>query len=196
MEKDRRAKLIAVIALVIAVIGLSIGFAAYSTTLTIGGSATVKASSWKIMFENLSASVPTGTATEVTAPTINNNDTNIGDYSVSFTTPGDTISYTFDITNDGTFNAEISSLTIPTPTCTGTGDNAEVDASNVCSNIEYTLKYTDSGLSLAEGDALNANNNINVTLTLTYKSTIAAENLPLKDVSISNLGISIIYSQV
>ena len=35
----------------------------------------------------------------------------------------------------------------------------------------------------------------NVTLTLTYKDTITAENLPQDDVTIDDLGISILYSQ-
>ena len=41
MEKSRTSKIIAVVALVVAVLGLSLGFAAFSNTLTISSSATV-----------------------------------------------------------------------------------------------------------------------------------------------------------
>lgn len=52
MEKNRSTKIIAIAALFIAVIGLSIGFAAFSSTLTINSSATVtpEQSQWKVGF--------------------------------------------------------------------------------------------------------------------------------------------------
>ena len=175
-------------------VSLSVGFASFSTSLTIDGTGSVKSSSWKVKFENLLPVVKTGTASEVTAPTINTNDTNIGDYSVTLTTPGDTITYTFDITNDGTFDAEITSITVPTPTCTGTSANATADGTNVCGNVEYTLTY-DNGTALAVGDKLTAGQSKTAKLKLTYKSTATVEQLPSNDVAISNLGITVVYSQ-
>ena len=195
VEKDRKKGIIAVVALIVAVLALGVGFAAYSQTLTINGSGEVKASSWQVRFENLSSVNTTGTANEVTAPTINTNDTNIGEYDVTFQTPGDSISYTFDIANNGTFDAEISSISIPTPECTGNGTHATTDAAKVCSNLEYKLTYTDGGAIVSQNDTLNHGEKKNVTLTLTYKDTITAEQLPQDDVNISNLGINIIYSQ-
>ena len=195
MEKDRKTKILAVIAIIVAVISLTIGFAAFSTSLSIEGTGDVKASSWKVRFENLQPVQKVGTAVETTAPTINSNDTSISNFDVSFTTPGDSVSYTFDIANNGTFDAEITSINIPTPTCQGTGETAEEDATNVCENLEYKLTYTDGGATLAQTDTLNKGEKKNVTLTLTYKDTITEEELPQDNVDISNLGISIIYSQ-
>lgn len=195
MEKDRKTKVLAVIAIIIAVVSLTIGFAAFSTTLSIDGTGDVKSSSWKVRFENLQPVQRVGTAVETTAPTINTNDTTISNFDVSFTTPGDSVSYTFDIANKGTFDAEITSINIPTPTCQGTGTNAEEDATNVCDNLEYKLTYTDGGAALAQADTLNKGETKNVTLTLTYKDTIGATELPQDNVDINNLGISIVYSQ-
>lgn len=194
MEKERKTKIIAIIAICIAIVGLTVGFAAFSSTLTINGTGTVKSSSWQVRFENLSAVTKAGTATEVTAPTINTNDTNIGDYDVTLTTPGDSISYTFDVANNGTFDAEVTSITIPTPTCTGNGANAVTDAQNVCSNLSYTLTYAD-GSSIAVADSIAAGEKKAMKLTLTYSKDITAVQLPSDDVAISNLGITILYSQ-
>lgn len=194
MEKDRKTKILSIAAICIAVIGMTVGFAAFSSTLTINGTGTVKASNWQVRFQNLLAAVKTGTAEEVTAPTINTNDTNIGDYSVNFTTPGDSISYTFDIANNGTFDAEVTTITIPTPTCTGNGANATVDAKNVCDNLTYTLTYAD-GTAINVSDELGKGTTKKVKLTLTYSDAVTADKLPTDDVAISNLGISIIYSQ-
>ena len=50
MEKERGFRIIAVIALMVAVVGLTIGYAAYSSTLRINGTANVDPSSWNVKF--------------------------------------------------------------------------------------------------------------------------------------------------
>ena len=54
MEKTRKIKIISLCALLVAVLGLTVAFAALSQTLTIKGSAAVNAASWDIHFENTS----------------------------------------------------------------------------------------------------------------------------------------------
>lgn len=195
MERERKTKIIAIIALCISLVGLGIGFSAFSSSLSIAGTATVGASSWNVIFGNLAAGVPTGQATELTAPTINGSDTSIGTYSVSFENPGDSITYTFDVINGGTFNAVLSTFAMPTPTCEGTGDNATNDATNVCANLSYTLTYTEGGTEVAQNDVLTAGQTRNMTLTLAYNDLIEPENLPEAQVSVSNLGITLLYAQ-
>ncbi|MBO5138353.1 MAG: hypothetical protein J6B89_01795 [Bacilli bacterium] len=193
--KDKNIRVIMMVAVVALICIMGIGFAALSTTLSINGAGTVKASSWNVEFDNLSAVSKTGTAVEVTAPTISDNNTHIGDYDVTFTTPGDSISYSFDVKNTGTFNAEISSIVVSTPSCTGSGDTATVDATNVCNNLTYKLTYTDSGALVSQGDTLDSNSTKNMTLSLSYNSAATANLLPTNDVAISNLEVTIIYSQ-
>lgn len=194
--KEKRNVIIFTIAIaaIAAITSVGIAYAAFSQQLKIDGNAKVTASTWKVKFSNLSEASLTGTAREVTAPTITTNDTKIGDYSVSLTQPGDSVSYTFDVVNEGTFDAKISSITIPTPTCTGTGDNATVDGTNVCSNISYTLTYSD-GTSVQEEDTLNHNETKSMKLTLKYANGVTAEQLPKNDVAISGLETTIIYGQ-
>lgn len=195
MNKDNKTKYIKIgVALVAFLLCGTIVFAGFTQQLDIEGKATVKKSSWSIKFADLKPVVKTGTATEVTAPTINNNDTKISEYDVTLTTPGDSVTYNFDVKNEGTFNATISSITIPTPTCEGTGDNATTDADNVCSNLTYTLTYDDNS-AVSRGDALAAGATKHLKLTLTYSADTTAAQLPTNDVAINNLSISIIYSQ-
>lgn len=193
-EKKTWVTMTVVIAVVAVVAFVSIAYAALSQQLDINGNATVTTSSWKIKFSNLGTIKKTGDAKEITAPTINTNDTKIGDYAVTLTTPGDSISYTFDVVNEGDIDAEISSITIPTPTCTGNGAQATIDASNVCDNITYTLKYTD-GTAVQTGDTLDNGVTKSMILTLTYSSSVTPNMLPSNDVAISNLAIAIVYSQ-
>lgn len=180
------------------VLSIGVGYATFNATIKINGTATVKASSWKVKFDNLSEVNKTGTAEVIDAPVIeNDDDTHIGDYKVSLTTPGDSISYTFDVVNEGTFDAEISSLIIGSPVCEGTATDeaqAKKDAANVCSNLTYTLTYAD-GTDLIAGDKLASGNTKSLKMTITYNSDTDASELPTNDVSISGLDSSIIYTQ-
>lgn len=198
--KDRGLKVAVIAALVISVIAIGVGFAAFTETLTIAGSATVQTSSWKVKFTDLSSPTLGGGATVVTAPTINTNDTTISTYDVKLATPGDSVTYTFNVANTGTYDAELTSVTIPSkPVCTGTGDTATDDATKVCKHITYTLEYAnakdDGSKTLANGDTLKAGDSIAMVLKLSYDAHNVAEDLPSGDVTLSDLGISLIYSQ-
>lgn len=173
---------------------IGIVYAAFSQQLNVNGNATVTSSTWKVKFANLGEAEVTGAAKEITAPTIDTDDTKIGDYAVSLTLPGDSVSYTFDVVNEGTFDAQISSVTIPTPSCLGTGDAATNDASNVCNHITYTLKYAD-GTNVQSSDTLSAGQTKSMVLTLNYSGDVSAEQLPKNDVAINNLSTTIVYSQ-
>ena len=192
--KNKDWKLAMIALLIVSSVAITIGYASFSQILTINGEATVEKSTWKIGFENLSSAILVGTAEEVTHPSISSGGTDIGSYNVNFTTPGDSVSYTFDVVNSGTFDAKLSSITIPVPVCTGSGDNAASDAANVCNHLVYTLAYSD-GTVINENDTLNKQTSRSLKLTLIYKDDITASELPNNDVSISNLSISMYYSQ-
>ena len=53
MERDRRFKTIGLVAVLIAVIGLSVAFAALSQLLTINGTGKVSASNWSVVWEEI-----------------------------------------------------------------------------------------------------------------------------------------------
>lgn len=204
MEKERGTRTLAVVALLVAVVGMTIGFAAFSTTLNIQGTGKVKASKFSVIFSNLDTpATRTGSANEVTAPTIQAGSTVISNYNVELTAPGDSISYTFDITNNGTYNAAITGITMAgkneaTLTVTGTGETATADEAKVRPKLEYTLKYAEgpkAGQDVAIGDELAKDATVKVTLTLRYVPFDDQTLLPENDVTISNLGVSIVYGQ-
>lgn len=192
MEKERRIKVLSVVALVVAVLGLTVAFAALSTTLTINGTASVDAATWDIHFENLSEGKTTGGAVVNQEPSISGEkSTIIGDYDVTITKPGDSVSFTFDVKNAGTIDASLSELTKAlTPTCTS-NSAVDEDESIVCDGLTYTLTYTDNETPVAKSDTLNQGETKNLTLKLAYDS----DQVPSDDVEISNLGITLQYTQ-
>ena len=191
MNKDKKL-VFGILALLVSIVAVSISYAAFTQNLNINGVANVQASNWSVHFANLTNGVRNGTAVEQTAPTIKSGQTSIGDYSVDFYTPGDSITYTFDVVNDGDYDAKISVLTKGTPICTGSDS---ISNTNVCANLEYTLKYTTSGANVAVNDTLKINETKNMTLVLRYKSTIGQNELPTATVTVGNLGITIQYAQ-
>ncbi len=191
MNKDKKL-VFGILALLVSIVAVSISYAAFTQSLNINGTANVTASNWSVHFANLTNGVRSGTASEVVAPTIKASRTDIGDYSVKFFTPGDSITYTFDVVNDGDYDAKISVLTKGTPTCNGTDPTSNT---NVCANLEYTLTYTNNGATVSQNDPLRKDQTRNMTLVLKYKSTINQNELPSAEVTVSNLGITIQYAQ-
>lgn len=122
MEKNRSSKIIAVVALIIAVFGLTLGFAAFSTTLTISSSATVTPSSenFKVYFspdgnevstgEEATALTVTGTGTGAGTATIDTTRLKASNLTAAFTVPGQTVTYSFYVVNQGSYDAYLKSI--------------------------------------------------------------------------------------
>lgn len=174
MEKERGAKVIAIVALLIAVVGLTVGYAAYSSTLTINGTANVDPASWKVNFGYKTGDSLTGTikghATETTAPTLA--DTTISGFDVTLKAPGDSVTYNFLIKNSGTLNAKLASFTMGTLTCAPNASSniSQEDATKLCGELTYTLTYAD-GSTITTGTTLDVGNSKELVLKLEWPST-------------------------
>lgn len=195
LSKEKKVKLTIIsFAAIMVTIVFGIVYATLTNTLTITGTADVRDSKWKLRFDNLQEKEKSETAEEITAPQIVD-DSHIGDYSISLTTPGDYVSYTFDIVNEGDYDAAIGdTFSMPTPECHGIGDNALTDCENVIKNLEYTLKYS-TDVPINVGDVLEAHTKISVKVKLMYKTNVDPSELPQDDVEITNLGITIPFVQ-
>lgn len=197
MEKERKVKVLSLAALIVAVLGLTVAFAALSQTLTINGTAKIEKATWDIHFNNLSEAQKTGGAEVVTAPTIQENSTVIKTFDLKLTKPGDSVKYTFDVVNAGSIDATLSSVVPATlkPTCTGSGASADTDATTVCDGLTYKLTYTDSGEAVKATDELPKNSTKNLTLELSFDITKNGSLTIANDVEISALDITLNYVQ-
>lgn len=157
MDRDRSTKVIAIVALCVAVFGLSVGFAAFSNDLTIKSEATVKpnASDFDVNFSSSDTSETDGTVTAtstagVTAQdaTINNATApTISGIKVEFTEPGQSAKYSFFVHNAGKYNAFLNNVTFKNVTdananivCVAAeGTNANMVAS-ACQGISIKVK--------------------------------------------------------
>ena len=174
------------LALVVSVVAIGLAYAGFTGTLNINGTGNVMSAKWDIYFNNLSNAVTTGTANVVTPATISPK-TKIGDYYVELASPGDSVTYTFDVVNDGNFDAVLTTLTKSTPTCT--------PSATLCNYLIYTLKYTSNNRDVAENDKLLVGETKNMTLKLELDSNMPASALSNTELSVGDLGITLLYSQ-
>ena len=129
MERQKSGKIIAVIALVVGVVGLSLGFAAFSTTLNITSSADVPIdeSVWEVGFSTVNSGITAGTVTGTTTGSITGDTTgtiNLSQFVISqnavptlHTTNDSKVEYDFYIVNDGQLDAYLNSVTMGTLSC-------------------------------------------------------------------------------
>ena len=162
MERDRRARVIAIAALLLGVVGLSLGFAAFSNTLTIKSSAevTVDQGIFNVDFSTATGSVVGGTVTPSLLPangpagftgqnaTIDNTGTNaaeIKDLKATLTAPGQSVTYSFYTKNAGELKAYLSSVTFAevtsgaTKTCTAKTGTTQALVNSACNGISLKL---------------------------------------------------------
>ncbi len=185
-RNQREMRIITVVALCVAVICLSVAYAAMSETLKVGGSAKMTGADWNVHFANVSAST-TGVAT-YTMPSISS--TQLHDFGVVLTKPGDSVTFRFDIMNDGNLDAVLGTLTKSNPECSSL--TSEEDGTIVCNNLVYKLSYEDD-TAVEVGDTLTKKTYKSAKLVLAYKEN--ATEVPSSTVNIKNLDITFIFNQ-
>ena len=200
-------------ALIVAVLGLGVAFAALSSKLTINGSAKAQAGSWNIHFAK-TLDMPTQTTGDAsfTEPTLS--DTSILGFKATVTKPGDSVTYYFDIVNSGTVDALVDNYVFESgyQDCAATrvSDHPECklydfnsdgvingsDYSVIKASIKYGLYYTDNNKEIIAGDEIRAGETKHAKLVVEYFSgSIFLLPDGLQITSIKNTPITINYVQ-
>lgn len=159
MGKDNRnVKIIAIAALLVAVVGVSVGFAAFSRTLTIQSGATVSPTDdFDVVFSKSNSSVVTDGGVEASSKTpttlttstaiIANDDSagpKISNLHATFTQPGQSATYTFYAYNDSSYDAYLTNMifTAAATKCTAaTGSSVTTSLMNAACN-DISVKVT------------------------------------------------------
>ena len=181
MKKSFNYSTIAVIVLAVAVTVMAIGYAGFAQELKITGTANVSSASWNVQFNEDSFNE----TSDIKSTTKTIAGTSVS-YSVGLTKPGDTYSFEIDVTNNGTFNAQLSSILLTKPT--------EDQAKYLTYEVTYdgtTYDADTTGLTLA----LNSGNSKKVTVTVTYVQPEDPTHLPTSAVDV-NLGVTLNYDQI
>ena len=147
--KDKKKILIGILSVLVCI--MAVGYALLAQELTINGRASID-STWKVEITNITSKDVVGGTVNKTDPTYT---TTTANFSVGLTQPGDSITYDITVTNKGTLDAVVESITV------NKGNNP-------------AIKYTTSGLK--RGDKLTKNNGTNtLTIKVDYDSSVATQ---------------------
>ena len=147
MRNERKKQIMTLSILLVAVLVISVGFAAFSTTLKINTNAIVNpnASDFKVVFSSSENALETNPVKA--SPENMGEDATIENTSVPTISgivantkfPGDTVTYTFYVRNEGEYEAFLNSISIKEKSCTpgkGTSFSLITDA---CNSITTTV---------------------------------------------------------
>lgn len=203
MKKKKDSLFVVVLTLIISVIGLSIAYATFSTTLKINGNATVNASTWDVHFSSTAGGDGGGTIT----PILSNNNgltptstASVGTFTAtqltwtgSVKTSGDKITFDFFIVNKGDFDAKIGTIGKSALTC----KMNDLPETVVCSKLSYIFRYKD-GEVVKQGDTLAAGESKEVELILQLGDYAPdGSDMPVSNVVVDQdtLTITLLYEQ-
>ena len=159
MEKDRKFRALAIAAICVAIVGVSVAYAALTATLSITGTATVSTeNAWKVEWSAVSEITKSSAVTlkeNVTKPTITAGNQGIT-WEATFGAPKATLSFTATFKNSGTIPAKLQE---------GTYVAATGDAS---ANFTYEVKVGSDDISTKTGYILTSGKEVIVTVTVTF----------------------------
>ena len=162
--KDR--KNILIVALLLALVAMSIGYAAIADTLNISGTANI-AKNWDVKITDINTRVLTGANVKEGSPTFNNTSAN---FEVDLEYPGASASFDITVENAGRLNAILDSI-------------EGIEEANL-EGPDY-IKYSITGVN--EGDLLDSNDTTTATVTVTWDASddTTEENMVSKTASIN-----------
>lgn len=195
MEKNRSSKILAIIALLIAVASLTVGFATFSSVLRITPSATVKTDpdQFSVVFADTVDDVnkthtennvtPTlygeaatlFTATEATIDNSDLQEPKLENLSAVFTKPGQSAEYSLHVVNTGKFKAYLKSINYGTIgdtnkfiTCTAIDpvNTTESYVNAACEGITVTVKIGNEEAAIGSKEFANHTLDIEASETL------------------------------
>ena len=192
MNKEGRFQNVLIILLAVAVVGMSIGFAAFSSQLTITGNATFEKAKWEVIWDNTTLVETETNATNQGTVVVDNNNMNVT-YNVTLK-PHTSYSFTVNAKNNGTFDAKLTGITF-------TGKTPAEVASDYSGKIGY--KFTYGGTNYTQTTNTSGSNIIlaknggtaPVVVTLEYPLPESANDLLAQDVNVT-LGVQLNYEPV
>ena len=147
-RKQRNNIIIASLCAIVVLMG--IGYAAFSTQLRINGTSSIS-SNWNVLITDITSGSIVGDASNASEPTHTNT---TATFKTNLVSPGDSITYTITVANQGNIDAVLSSIDV------NTGNNPAIE-------------FTTSGIE--EGDNLLQNQTDELYVTVKYSDSVTSQ---------------------
>ncbi len=181
--------------LIILLLGISIGYAALTSTLKINGSATITKNTWSVYWDNIGNIKKGSNVIETSRASINQMNNTLINFDVTLNEPGDYYEFQVDAVNAGTLDAMVNIVTV----IVNDDDNATLP-----SYLNLSIKYADD-TDIEKYHLLpKADNSTNPIVPTTERfkvkielaSDISAEDLEdISDMEMYNITLQIPYVQ-
>ena len=187
MNDSKSFRIISLVALLLGVVGVTLGYAAFSNTLTISSSAEVKpdASTFNVDFSSSNSAVVTNNITPTLSATAtgfsatdatidNTNDPTVSNLKATFTAPGQSVTYTFYAYNAGEYIAYLNSIAFQgNKTCTAKTGTTQSLVDTACNGISLSAKVgseaaTSTSIASITGHRLAINGADEIVVTISY----------------------------
>lgn len=167
MEKKRDVRNVMMVALVVAILVMAVGYAALSQKLTVNGTATIGDAQWKvritdIAFDEANSSVDSSVSTQSLEDAVEGEGSIKAKFNVTLAAPGDKAVYNVTVKNLGTIEAELQSIT----------DLTEINAADP-SDIKFTVTPAEGNADTLAADATHE-----YTITVEWVKTEGEQQVP------------------
>ena len=192
MYRNERTRNIILIVLAVCLIGITVAYATLSQNLNISGVANVDKTSWNIHFTNVLTPKVEGQATGGKA-VLSSGNTVITISEGTLSAPGDKITYTFDVINEGDLSAEVETTLTNMEECKSENGT---DVSMYCNKIGLELVYADTKNKVQKSDRLLSGETKTLNLIITYDKDKLLTTLPSSPITLSNITSTINYTML
>ena len=217
MEKERTTKIIAVVALIIGVLGLSIGFAAFTRELniTFNESSVTPSGTLDVKFtvtndkEDTSTTItPTLNDAVAANPATISNGTTISGLNATFSDKGQSVEYNFFVYNNSEYDAYLKNVDFLNYTdsnqnkvCTAVSGTSATMVATACNDIVLSIDIAGSTAIITSASSFTtpkivAGQIVPVKVTIEYKNDETTSQLPNGDFKIKFGGIKLNYSSL
>lgn len=194
MNKDRKPLYVSLLALIIAVVGISIAYAALSTSLKVNfGKVTRHAFIWDVKLKNETVSgIPSGTSGTVCGTaTVTDSSATVDE--VTLDKPGDKCVYPITVQNKGDIDANLINVAATSPR--GVSCDSSTESKMVCGNVVYQLTSDAAGTTPLKRNnqrILKNNGASDFYLVVSYEVSANASNI---DATHTDAGFTLVYGQ-
>ena len=193
MYRNERTRNIILIVLAVCLIGITVAYATLSQNLDISVVAKVGKTSWNIHFTKVLTPKAEGYA-EGGKATLNSDSTVLTVSEGVLKVPGDTITYVFDVINEGDIDAEVETVLTTIDNCKAS-DNT-TDVTMYCDKIKYDLVYQDTKEEVKKNDQLLKGESKTLNLVITYDKNKELTSLPNTEIVLDNITSTINYTMI
>ena len=166
-----------VMAFLLLLLVITVGYALLSQTLDINGTSKIKKTTWSIIWDNVQVNSNSVSGTSVTqAAQITNTEKTLVEYSITLSEPGEFYEFTIDAKNEGTIDGMINVVSNKTYESNGTTEKT------LPAYLTYSVTYSD-GKAIAPKQLLKAGSTEKYKVRVEFKD-VEASLLPAQEETI------------